>query len=422
MGNQNMTESNQLVQLRDLEALFANENGIIFGQEELGDKVRIEKQQGEVQVRFPLPHFGPEIADQILRMGHRYFSQIRVRSWKSEDYRFYAWMDEDREPLEDRFFFSFQGMLGYYNLLARKKEALTVDEANFLLDSYRFVYGQKREIKPEELLQELGVMLYRSDGTVTWDSLAGYEQVKREVMESVILPLQHPDIYAGVAKASRGNGVPAKNMPRAILFSGPPGVGKTTMARMIAHEVGLPLLYIPIESIISKYYGESSKNLVQILDIAGRMGKVVLFLDEIDSLAGSRSNNMFEATRRVLSVLLRYLDGFETKGEILTLGATNRPEDLDNALLSRFDHNVHFPLPNEKERKAILHSYARNLSEDELERLAQQAQGLSGRSLKDMCEYAERWWARHIILQKREVSHPPLEAYLKALAARSPES
>ncbi len=241
--------------------------------------------------------------------------------------------------------------------------------------------------------------------------LVGYESTRLEVEESIILPLQHPEIFQSVARLTRGDGT--QNMPRAILFEGPPGVGKTTMARIIALETGIPMVYVPVENILSKFYGESAQNMAAIFDAAASFPRVILFLDEIDSLAGSRESGMFEATRRVLSVLLRKIDGFDSRNGILTIGATNRKEDLDRALLSRFDHVVLFPLPAGKERASIFSAYARHLSSADLVSLADASAGLSGRQIQDICEYTERRWARTLIARNEPPSPPPASLYLE---------
>lgn len=188
-------------------------------------------------------------------------------------------------------------------------------------------------------------------------------------------------------------------------------MGKTTIARIIASEAGIPLVYVPVESIMSKWYGQSSQNLSQIFDSCEDMGRTLLFIDEIDSLAGSRDGNMFEATRRILSVLLRKLDGIDSAENTLTVGATNRKGDLDHALISRFDQTIHFPLPNEKERAAIFSRYAKHLSDEELTPLATASEGLSGRNIRDVCEYTERRWARQLIIKKIDPRAPTAEFY-----------
>ncbi|MFC1671019.1 ATP-binding protein, partial [Spirochaetota bacterium] len=184
---------------------------------------------------------------------------------------------------------------------------------------------------------------------------------------------------------------------------------------IISGETDIPLIYVPIESIMSKWYGQSSQNLSQIFDSCEDMGGGIIFLDEIDSLAGSRDQNMFEATRRVLSVLLRKLDGIDAATNTITIGATNRKNDLDHALISRFDQVIYFPLPNEKERASIFANYAKHLSKDDYAILGTKGENLSGRSIKDICEFTERRWARKLLIKKEEPGPPPFEYYKQTL-------
>jgi len=152
-----------------------------------------------------------------------------------------------------------------------------------------------------------------------------------------------------------------------------------------------------------------------VFDACEDLGGSIIFIDEIDSLAGTRDANMFEATRRVLSVLLRRLDGIGAVERTLTIGATNRKDDLDRALLSRFDQTIYFPLPNASERAAIFANYAKHLSAEECASLAEIEDGLSGRNIKDICEFTERRWVRKLLIKNRGPSLPPFEMYRQAM-------
>ncbi len=137
------------------------------------------------------------------------------------------------------------------------------------------------------------------------------------------------------------------------MFEGPPGTGKTTSAKIISHQVNIPLVYMPLEAIMSKFYGESESKLAEIFESAQALGSVILFIDEIDSLATSRELGLHEATRRILSTLLRKIDSFESEGDVLVICATNRKQDLDPALISRTDISIRFDLPDSSTRSQI---------------------------------------------------------------------
>ncbi|OHD67627.1 MAG: hypothetical protein A2W19_11360 [Spirochaetes bacterium RBG_16_49_21] len=316
------------------------------------------------------------------------------------------------ENVLDNFKVEFFGLSSSSRVEISKKGSLTQEEVNLVIELYKRANSSERQ-NPAIRLKALGATIVPPDNNLNWDYIAGYDEVKRKIRESIILPLKNPALYDSIARMTRK--VFESNRPRAILFDGAPGVGKTTAARIIANESEISLVYVPIESIMSKWYGQSSQNLSQIFDACEDLGDAIIFLDEIDSLAGSRDQQMFEATRRVLSVLLRRLDGIDAAASTVTIGATNRKDDLDHALISRFDQTIYFPMPNAAERAAIFSNYARHLSEDECSHLGERSDNLTGRNIKDICEFTERRWARNVLVKKAEPSAPSFDFYRQTL-------
>lgn len=270
-------------------------------------------------------------------------------------------------------------------------------------------YVKEEEIKPEIKLKELGVELITE--FTPWDAIGGCEDLKEEIKKTVILPFRNQEVYGKIVKETRK--YPKDITPKAILLHGPPGTGKTTVGKAIAGEIKLPFVYVPIETIFTMWYGESAHRLAEIFNVAESYEKCILFIDEIDALAVKREE-MHEESRRVLSVLLTRLDGIKTKPGILTIGATNRIEDLDPAVRRRFDDEIYFRLPNLKDRKEIFKLYAKHLSEEGLEELAKEAEGFSGSDIERIAKNVERTFGKKMIEEKIS-GLPSMEMYMQAI-------
>lgn len=182
---------------------------------------------------------------------------------------------------------------------------------------------------------------------ITWDDIAGLEFAKKTINEIIIWPMKRPDLFKGM-----------RAPPRGILFFGPPGTGKTLLGKAIASQINSTFMSISASTLTSKWVGEGEKMVRTMFAIAAIHQPTVIFIDEIDSLLCSRNENDMESSRRIKTEFLVQLDGANTfageNSRILIIGATNRPEDLDEAVKRRMAKRLYIPLPNAAGRKQYI--------------------------------------------------------------------
>ena len=190
----------------------------------------------------------------------------------------------------------------------------------------------------------------------TYEDFGGLQSVVVRARELIELPLTHKEQLTEIrARSIKG-----------VLFTGLPGTGKTMLARIIANNTDSIFYEISGPEIFSKWYGQSEEILRKLFEDAAKQERAIIFFDEIDSVAGKRADDSHEASRRVVAQLLTLMDGFTSNDNVVVIAATNRPQDIDDALRrpGRFDWEVNFPLPDRHDREAILQASARNLSTD----------------------------------------------------------
>lgn len=217
---------------------------------------------------------------------------------------------------------------------------------------------------------------------VRFDDVGALEDVKDALNELVILPMRRPELF------SRGNLLrPCKG----ILLFGPPGTGKTLLAKALATEAGANFISITGSTMTSKWFGDAEKLTKALFSFASRLAPVVIFVDEVDSLLGARGGAYeHEATRRMRNEFMAAWDGLRSKDSerILILGATNRPFDLDDAVIRRLPRRLYVDLPDAENRKKILNIILgqENLEPGfEVDKLASMTEGYSGSDLKNLC-------------------------------------
>jgi transitional endoplasmic reticulum ATPase len=244
--------------------------------------------------------------------------------------------------------------------------------------------GALREIEPSAIRE-----VFVEVPNVSWADVGGLDGVKNQLIEAVEWPLKHPEVFAQAGVKP----------PRGILLSGPPGCGKTMLAKAVASETQVNFIPVKGPALLSKYVGESERGVREVFRKAKLAAPCIIFFDEIDALVPTRGGGGSDShvTERVISQFLAEMDGVEDLNGVLVLGATNRPDILDPALLrpGRFDIQVAIPLPDQEGRRQIFEIGLRDkpiiAGEVDLAGLASSTGGFSGAEIRAVCTRAA--WA-----------------------------
>ena len=242
----------------------------------------------------------------------------------------------------------------------------------------------------------------------TYEDIGGLGEEIRRIREMVELPLRHPEIFQRL-------GI---DPPKGVLLYGPPGGGKTLLARAVANESDANFYAINGPEIMSKFYGESEARMRKMFEDAEKNAPSILFIDEIDAIAPKRSEVTGEVERRVVAQLLASMDGLKGRGNVIVIGATNRPDAIDPALRrpGRFDREVEIGIPDRDGRFEILQIHTRGmpLSEDvELKQTKDITHGYTGADLEALCREAAmkalRRYLPQIDLEDKRIPHEVLD-------------
>ncbi|MFP4190197.1 MAG: CDC48 family AAA ATPase [Candidatus Woesearchaeota archaeon] len=218
---------------------------------------------------------------------------------------------------------------------------------------------------------------------INYEDIGGLDQEIDQIREMVELPMKHPEVFEHV-------GIGA---PKGVLLTGPPGTGKTLLAKAVAAETESNFYSINGPEIMSKYYGESEKQLRSVFEKADKDSPSIIFIDELDSIAPKRSETTGEVERRVVAQLLTLMDGLKSRGQVVVIAATNRDDALDSALRrpGRFDREIAINPPQTQARKEILQIHTRGMPLDDsvdFDKLADTTMGYTGADLEVLCKEA----------------------------------
>ena len=228
--------------------------------------------------------------------------------------------------------------------------------------------------------------------SVSYDDIGGLGDAVRKIREMVELPLRHPELFKRL-------GVEA---PKGVLLHGPPGTGKTMLAKAVAGETSSNFITIGGPEIVSKFYGESEGKLREIFKDAEENAPSIIFIDEIDSIAPKRDEVSGETERRIVAQLLSLMDGLNSRGKVVVIGATNRPNSIDEALRrpGRFDREIEIGIPDRDGRLEILQIHTRGmpLADDvDLGWLADKSHGYAGADLSALTKEAAMAALRRVL-------------------------
>ncbi|XP_042496759.1 ATPase family AAA domain-containing protein FIGL1 [Macadamia integrifolia] len=250
------------------------------------------------------------------------------------------------------------------------------------------------------LIEHVSNEIMDRDPNVRWDDIAGLDHAKKCVTEMVIWPLIRPDLFKGCRSPGKG-----------LLLFGPPGTGKTMIGKAIAGEAKATFFYISASSLTSKWIGEGEKLVRALFGVASCRQPAVIFVDEIDSLLSQRkSEGEHEASRRLKTQFLIEMEGFDGGNEqILLVGATNRPQELDEAARRRLTKRLYIPLPSSEARAWIIKNLLKkdglfNLSEEDIEAICKLTEGYSGSDMKNLVKDASMGPLREALRQGVEIT------------------
>lgn len=238
------------------------------------------------------------------------------------------------------------------------------------------------------LIEQVCNEVIDSGGEVTWEDIAGQEAAKKLIQEVVVWPMLNPHIFKG-----------ARAPPKGILLFGPPGTGKTLLGKAIASNIKASFFSISASSLTSKWIGEGEKMVRVLFAVAGWLAPAVIFIDEIDSLLSARkSEGEHEASRRLKTEMLIQMEGCDpasSSRRVLLIGATNRPEELDEAARRRMPKQLYIPLPCGIARKQMIvrqlgpdSAVAATLSQSDLDKIVLKTEGYSGSDMKNLIQEA----------------------------------
>jgi len=263
----------------------------------------------------------------------------------------------------------------------------------------QFVVTSTKPSKPvivtEKTVFKLGAMTKAIDASVpriTYDELGGLKNEVLKIREMVELPMRHPELFEKI-------GVEA---PKGVLLYGPPGTGKTLLAKAVAGETNAHFISLSGPEIMGKYYGESEEKLREIFTQAEENSPSIIFIDEIDSIAPKRDEVSGEVEKRIVSQLLTLMDGMKSRGKVVVIAATNRPDSIDPALRrpGRFDREIEIGIPDDNERFEILSIHTRGMPIDDkvdLKQISKITHGFVGADLEVLSKEAAMRSLRRIL-------------------------